>query len=286
MNAAQKMQFEVNGNGSGPGMHLVQARPTDPKKLRRATKQPLIRKVISECLTGENSKLASYIRIAENLQLAADAEKYRVIGFVAPTRNQGTSMLMAITSVLLFGKMAGAELRFDASSSPSKNGDVRETTPSKHGVCLIDAQLRHPSLHKIFGVRNADGVAELLQSCDLDSVQPAMFFGAELMLLAAGRNLKHLPRPLPWQNMQPALTDLRARKKLIFIDIPPLLANPDSIRLCKMCDAVILTGRANKIKYEVINEARRQLEQAQVNILGGALTARRHFVPGWLYRKL
>jgi len=129
-------------------------------------------------------------------------------------------------------------------------------------------------------------VAELLLARDLTSVQPATFFGAELMLLAAGRERKRLPRPLPWQNLQPALTSLRARKKLIFIDIPPLLNNPDSIRLCKMCDAVVLTGRANAIKYEVVNEARRQLQQAGVKILGGALTARRHFIPGWLYRRL
>jgi len=105
MSAVQKTRFQANGNGFRPETHLVQAPPAAPRKWRRSGKQPLIRKAIAECLSDENSKLASYVQIAENIQLAAEAEKYQVIGFVAPKRHQGTSMLMAITSVLLFGKM-------------------------------------------------------------------------------------------------------------------------------------------------------------------------------------
>jgi hypothetical protein len=49
---------------------------------------------------------------------------------------------------------------------------------------------------------------------------------------------------------------------------------------------MILIVRAGDTCWEVIQEARRLLDRAGVNILGGVLNRREYFIPTWAYRNI
>jgi hypothetical protein len=42
--------------------------------------------------------------------------------------------------------------------------------------------------------------------------------------------------------------------------------------------------QAGEIRWEVIQEARRLLEKAGVEVIGGILNRREYFIPNWIYR--
>ncbi len=82
------------------------------------------------------------------------------------------------------------------------------------------------------------------------------------------------------------LGNLKNRVELIFFDLPPVLSSSECISLCRLCDAVILVVRSGETRWEVMQEARRRLERAEVQILGGVLNRREYFIPAWAYRNL
>jgi len=56
--------------------------------------------------------------------------------------------------------------------------------------------------------------------------------------------------------------------------------------LGNLSDGVLFVVKANQIRWEIIDEARGQLKEAGVKVLGVVLNERRFFIPEGIYERL
>ena len=222
--------------------------------------------------------LNDVLRVIENMQNVARAEGVRVIGIAGAVPNQGTSALAAIISLLTAAK--GIEY-VDA----SLNGDA-ESIKNRNAVLLVDAQLRHPTLHNIFKVTHKPGLIEVLSDKCLQAGVIKNTSNSDLKLLAAGEIGGRVLADMEPGIFKSFLDLVKTEFEFIFLDIPPLLHYAEGITLSKLCDGVILVVRAGQTRLEVVHEAKRLLENAHVNVLGTILNRRKFYIPEGIYRRL
>ncbi len=135
-------------------------------------------------------------------------------------------------------------------------------------VCLIDADLRRPSVHRLFGLPNNEGLTTAL-------VQGRPF--AEIAQATRVPNLFVLPTgPLPAnpaelvssRRMRTFIESAADKFELIVLDTPPILAASDAVALAAQCDGVILVVRAGGAPHEAVRHAVEQIHGVKGRILG------------------
>jgi protein-tyrosine kinase len=163
------------------------------------------------------------------------------------------------------------------SSSP---GEGKSTTVANFGVvlaqtgsrvCLIDSDLRRPTLHRIFGLGNSRGLTTaLLEGLSLTEVaQPTNV--PNLAVLTSGP-LPPNPAELVGSNrMREALEAAVADFDMILLDSPPVVSVADAVALATFADGVVMVVQTGKVPYEVIRRATSQILAVKGRILGVVL---------------
>jgi protein-tyrosine kinase len=135
-------------------------------------------------------------------------------------------------------------------------------------VCLVDADLRKPSLHRVFGVENKRGLTTaLLEGKTLaDVAAPTRVPG--LSLVVSG--------PLPPSHAELSashrmrdLLEAGARDfDLIVCDTPPVLSVSDAVALAAQCDGVVLVVRVGGVSTAAVRRTAEQIDAVKGRILG------------------
>ena len=178
------------------------------------------------------------------------------------------------TSILL--STSGKPPRTIAISSPNP-GEGKTTTVINTGivlsqtgvqVVLIDADMRKPRLHQIFGKENGVGLSNFLSgNAELESV----IKNSEIP------NLYYIPSgpipPNPSELLGSALfkdmiEGLGSRFNHLLIDSPPLLAFSDSVIISTNVDGVIMVVIDGKTPRETLQRSKEVLLQVDARILG------------------
>ena len=138
-------------------------------------------------------------------------------------------------------------------------------------VLLIDADLRNPQLHRIWGIKNEKGLSRFLTSEDgiFDGIIPLPVTG--LSLIPSG---VRSPRPaelLASSKFQQLLQSLREHFDHIIIDSPPLLPVADSMIIAGKCDCVVMVVRGGSTPRDFVQLATQQLGKAEATIAGAIL---------------
>jgi capsular exopolysaccharide synthesis family protein len=152
-------------------------------------------------------------------------------------------------------------------------------------VLVIDADLRRPAIHQVFGIDKSPGLTELLlgtktidQVCrSLPDLIMGRFSVEEVMAFPGIDKLNIItsgflpPNPAECLN-SPRLDNLVASLKqdydLIIIDAPPTLPVSDSIIIGRKTDATLLVYQVGDIPRVALRRAKMLLQQAQVKVLG------------------
>jgi protein-tyrosine kinase len=120
----------------------------------------------------------------------------------------------------------------------------------KRRVVLIDADLRRPSIHSVFGLPNVSGLSECLRS-----------ERAQLSLLEVSPTLSVLPAGQPDANPMAKLTSPRMRAMLedagsmfdwVLVDAPPVGLMPDANLLARLTEAVIFVIAAGSTPHTLV----------------------------------
>ncbi len=146
------------------------------------------------------------------------------------------------------------------------------TAQSGRKVILVDADMRRPSQHDIFGVSNEEGLSSLLLAdADLTPVWQESGING-LWILPSGPELPTNPADLiDSARMTQAIEFLKEHADIVFFDVPPVIAVADAALLAAKVDGVLLAIHAGRTKREQAMQARSFLEKAQANILGAFL---------------
>jgi Mrp family chromosome partitioning ATPase len=153
-------------------------------------------------------------------------------------------------------------------------------------VCLIDANLRSPSLHEYFEVPNHSGLSDALlcnQSFH-DFLQPVV--GRRLSLLTAGTRGISESLVLPPEMVRPRLLGLRDEFEFVLIDAAPVLCFRDASLLGASAHGLVMVVQAGSARLESARKAKTELESVNVRLLGTVLNNQEFPVPESIYRKL
>jgi capsular exopolysaccharide synthesis family protein len=140
-------------------------------------------------------------------------------------------------------------------------------------VCLVDADMRRPALHKVFGLPNANGLTTaLLEGATFASVaQPTRV--PNLCVLTSG---PHPPNPAELvgsHRMRDCIDGAMKDFDLVIFDSPPVISVADALALSAQCDGVLLVVRAGKMPHAVVRRTSEQIEAVKGRILGIVLNS-------------
>lgn len=136
-------------------------------------------------------------------------------------------------------------------------------------VLLVDADLRRPSAHKLFGLgRTWSGLTTLLASGAAlgDVVQETPVEG--LHLLPCGPIPPNPAEVLGSGRMGEFLAQAKAAYDLVVLDTPPVLAVADPCVLAPKVDGVALVVRLGHVGHPQAKRAKAALESVGARILG------------------
>lgn len=137
---------------------------------------------------------------------------------------------------------------------------------------LVDADLRRPGLHEIFGVVNDRGLTTMIvEEAALDE-PPLVNVGVDNLWLVPSGPLPPNPADiLGSRKMEDAIAALKARADVVLFDAPPVIAVTDGAVLGTKVDGVLLVVCAGRTRREHAQRARELLERVHVRIVGAVL---------------
>jgi len=136
-------------------------------------------------------------------------------------------------------------------------------------VLVVDADLRRPTLHKMFEVDNRRGLTNLLLDSALSPqsmIQKTMIEGLQVM--ASGPLPPNPAELLAMEKMKRLMDTLLQLYDYVIYDSPPVMAVTDATVLSRQVDGTILTLGYGKVTREEAVYAKEQLEKARANIIG------------------
>lgn len=153
-------------------------------------------------------------------------------------------------------------------------------------LLLVDANLRHPALHRQLRVAEAPGLAQIIdgQAERTATVQQSPV--APVSVIAAGKLDGEVPSCLPANRVLPVLNEAAQDCDLVIVDLPALADNAAALELAAALDAVVLVVEAERVRWQAGRRTVNLLRQSGTRLLGAVLNKRRDHIPDWLYQIL
>ena len=180
-------------------------------------------------------------------------ERFKQFNGVLRSLTQGVSSMLAFTSAS----------QGEGKSVVASNFAVALAHDCEGPVCIVDADLRNPSLHDLLGTRNTRGLTEVLKrKLSLEDV--TLHTPIEnLSLIPAGR-VPPIPSGLLSSSRIPqVIGELRSKYKYVIFDTGPVLEVADTTHLVSLLDAVVIVIEAGHTSRKKAKEAVERLGRAE-----------------------
>ncbi len=134
-------------------------------------------------------------------------------------------------------------------------------------VMLIDADMRQPCQHHLWGLTNAVGLSEVL--VDQAGLQTAITPAIErLDILTAGVTPPNPLALLDSKRMTSLIRNFSEEYDFVIVDTPPLILAADALTLSQMASGVLLVARPRVLDRESGKSAKEMLERSGQRVLG------------------
>lgn len=141
-------------------------------------------------------------------------------------------------------------------------------------VLIIDADMRRPRLHSVFGVPNGEGLSTILSSemseneiLGVIQQEPS----TKLSLLTSGPIPPNPAELIGSQPMAELLVTLQKNFTHVVIDSPPITSFTDGVLIASMVDGVILVVHSGKSSRQIVRRAKQLLIDVGSRIFGVVL---------------
>ena len=151
-------------------------------------------------------------------------------------------------------------------------------------VLLVDSDLRRPTQHDLFGLRQGIGVTDTLRG-DLDlltAVQSTVVDG--LSVLTCGTLPPNPAELLASPSFEAMLRSAETEYDIVLVDTPPLLAVSDPCIVAQRTDAMILVLRLAKNRRTAAKRATELIQTNNVPVIGVVCNGTDAAAEGYNYR--
>ena len=141
-------------------------------------------------------------------------------------------------------------------------------------VILVDADMRRPRLHSIFGADNSSGLSTILATKPTEAEILALIQQHEesgLYLLPAGKIPPNPAELLGSDQVRALVAVLENNFTHVIIDSPPVGSFTDGVLLSTVADGVLLVVHGNSASRNVVKRARQLLTEVGAKIFGVVL---------------
>lgn len=138
-------------------------------------------------------------------------------------------------------------------------------------VLIIDADLRNPSVHRMFSLTNTYGLTEILTGQKkLNEVLQKTEI-KNLQVLTTGKMPPNPSEMLESKKMKEFIKSLEESYDYIFIDSPPIGVITDAGSIANYSDATVLVVGSGETDIEMVKITKERLEKVKANIIGVVL---------------
>ncbi len=153
-----------------------------------------------------------------------------------------------------------------------------------HDTLIVDADLRKPGVHKIFGLGNTAGLTNLLRSDE--STIDAVALATEqphLRVITTGALPPNPAELLRSARMRTVMERLAGAAEYVIVDSPPLQAVTDAAILSSLVDGTVLVVDAGRTRRGAVGHGRDALAKVGARVLGVALNRLSESMAGGYY---
>jgi capsular exopolysaccharide synthesis family protein len=223
--------------GQGPATHLSPSTLVPGRVVRDVRLDPLLVTAVSpEAQTSEQ-----YRALRTRVSHGDHAAPVHVILVTSPGRREGKTLTAA---------NLGLSMAQDA----------------QRQICIVDADFRHARLHKLFGLSDGPGLADVVGGRSTLSDALTLIEDQQITVLPAGRVPPHPAELLSSALMRQTIETLRDHFDCVIVDAPAAALFADIGILAPLADRIVLVVRAGVTPKPAIHEAAGCLGDA--NLLG------------------
>ncbi len=192
-----------------------------------------------------SAEAESYRAVRTALFVGLDINKQKVIQVSSPEPGDGKSTFVSNLAIAL--------------------------AQSGKKVLLLDADLRRPTVHRLFAARHEIGTAEVLagEIHLANAVQESLV--QNLWLLSAGMSPPNPAETLASERFERLIATARSEYDFVLVDTPPLLVVSDPCIVAPRTDGLILVVRVNKNSRASLRETNSLIQQHGIRLLGAVV---------------
>ncbi len=139
-------------------------------------------------------------------------------------------------------------------------------------VLIVDADLRRPRVHTIFGLDNVQGLSNMILGEDIpEPMHQPLPEQPNVYVMTAGKRTTLPSEALSSNRLYSLLSEWEKRFDYVIVDSAPLLVVSDSMPLASWVDATLLVIRYNWTPVAALRRVRTVLGHAQTQIAGVVL---------------
>lgn len=136
-------------------------------------------------------------------------------------------------------------------------------------VCLIDADMRKPTVFRTFSVQNTVGLSSLISSRSTKIVDVVQYVeDADLDIISSGPIPPNPSELLNSNRMDEIIKELEEIYDIVLFDMPPIVSVTDAQVMATKTDGVVFVIRRNIAHTEDVKQAKELLDMVHANVLG------------------
>jgi capsular exopolysaccharide synthesis family protein len=199
-------------------------------------------------------------QIVERVFLADESPKKAIV-FTGPDRHNGCSWIVARIAQTLAKRTSGS-------------------------VCVVDANLRHPSLHNLFCLDNSRGFLQGLQETEPIRSYAQQMQNTNLWVLPSGGLIADTRELLSPDIVNARIEEIAREFDFVLIDTASVKTASDASIIGRFADGVVLVLAANATTRESAVNCKLTLEAAQASVAGAVLNKRTYPIPDKIFQYL
>jgi succinoglycan biosynthesis transport protein ExoP len=200
-------------------------------------------------------------RLVQQIFLSSDPKAPRAVLFAGIDQGVGCSQICLLVAETLRNSVSGS-------------------------ICLVEANLRSPSLPGMLGTTNHHGLTDALVREGPIRAFARPLEGDDIWFLSCGSLSSDSPNFLNSDRLKTRFEELRAEFDYLLVDAPCLSRYADATALGRLTDGLVLVLEANSTRKEAALMVMESLHAAQIKVLGAVLNKRTFPIPESLYRRL
>jgi capsular exopolysaccharide synthesis family protein len=141
-------------------------------------------------------------------------------------------------------------------------------------VLIIDADMRRPRVHSVFGIRNGEGLSTVLSSemSEADILNTVVSeTGSGVSVLTSGPIPPNPAELVGSEQMTKLLKVFQKHFDHVVVDSPPITSFTDGVLIASIVDGVILVVHSEKTSRQIVRRARQLLAEIGARVFGVVL---------------